>query len=79
MPTRQPIPLTAEPSGWPFLLTVDEIAAVLRKSRKAVYAQIERGLLPGVHRDGRRILIRRDDLVAWIFERRAASPGGSRR
>jgi excisionase family DNA binding protein len=61
------------------LLTADETAALLRTSRKAVYAMAERGLLPGVTRIGRRLLVRRDDLLSWLDERRAASPGGSRR
>lgn len=63
----------------PYLLTIDEVADVLRTSRKAIYSRIERGLLPGVVRDGRRVLLLRDDLLHWIAERRATSPGGSRR
>jgi excisionase family DNA binding protein len=63
----------------PFLLTADEAAALLRTTRKAIYARAERGLLPGVLRDGRRLLVRRDDLLSWLNERRAASPGGTRR
>ena len=41
------------------LLTADEVAALLRTSRKAIYAMAERGLLPGVIRIGRRLLVRR--------------------
>jgi excisionase family DNA binding protein len=65
--------------AWPPLLTASEVAAVLRTSRKAVYAMAERAQLPGVTRIGRRLLVRRDDLVSWLDERRAASPGGNRR
>ena len=36
-------------------LTVDETASLLRTTRKAVYALIERGQLPGVTRLGRRV------------------------
>ena len=61
------------------LLTATETAALLRTSRKAVYAMAERGQLPGVTRIGRRLLMRRDDLLSWLDERRAASPGGLRR
>jgi excisionase family DNA binding protein len=61
------------------LLTANETAALLRTSRKAVYAMAERGQLPGVTRIGRRLLVRRDDLLSWLDERRAASPGGIRR
>jgi excisionase family DNA binding protein len=65
--------------GWPALLTAGEVAVVLRTSRKAVYAMVERARLPGVTRIGRRLLVRRDDLLAWLDERRAASPGGTPR
>ena len=63
----------------PLLLTPEETAALLRTTRKAVYAMAERALLPGVTRLGRRLLIRRDDLLAWLDERRAASPARQRR
>jgi excisionase family DNA binding protein len=63
----------------PLLLTVDEVARLLRTSRKAVYAMAERLQLPGVTGIGRRLLVRRDDLLSWLDERRAASPGGTRR
>ena len=62
-----------------FLLTADEVAALLRTSRKAIYAMAERGLLPGVVRIGRRLLVRRDDLVNWLREGRAPSPSEGRR
>jgi len=63
----------------PVLLTMGEVAALLRTSRKAVYAMGERGQLAGLTRIGRRLLVRRDDLLSWLDERRAASPGGPRR
>ena len=62
----------------PVLLTVAETAALLRTSRKAVYAMVERGQLPGVIRIGRRLLVRRDALVDWLDESCASLPGGSR-
>ncbi|WP_240488922.1 helix-turn-helix domain-containing protein [Labilithrix luteola] len=40
------------------MLTVEDAATLLRTSRKAVYALIERGALPGVVRVGRRVLFR---------------------
>jgi excisionase family DNA binding protein len=58
------------------LLTVSEVAEVLRTSRKAIYAMIERGQLPGVRRIGRRILIRRTDLLHWLDHNCASSLKG---
>ncbi len=66
-------------SGEPVLLTVDETAELLRTTRKAIYALVERGHLPGVIRLGRRVLIRRDELLGSLSEKRTASPGRTRR
>ena len=63
----------------PGLLTPDEVAALLRTTRKAVYAMIARGFLPGVVRLGRRVLFDRAVLLEWLAERRALSPMESRR
>jgi excisionase family DNA binding protein len=63
----------------PLLLTADEAAELLRTSRKAIYAMAERAQLPGITRIGRRLLVRRDDLLAWLDERRATSPERLRR
>ena len=56
------------------LLTVNEVAAVLRTSQKAIYAMIERGQLPGVRRIGRRVLVRRAELLHWLDHNCASSP-----
>ncbi len=58
----------------PHLLTVDEVAALLRTTRKAIYAMSERGVLPGLTRVGRRILFRSDQLVEWLGQKSAPSP-----
>jgi excisionase family DNA binding protein len=58
----------------PALLLVSEVAAILRTSPKAVYAMVERGLLPGVVRIGRRVLVQRGDLVHWLSQKSAPSP-----
>jgi excisionase family DNA binding protein len=60
-------------SGAPVLLTVEEVAAVLRTTRKAIYAMAERGLMPGIVRIGRRVLIREADLVEWLRQKSAPS------
>ena len=54
------------------LLTVDETAALLRTSRKAVYALIERRQIPGVTRLGRRVLVRSDELLDWLRQKSEA-------
>jgi len=58
----------------PVLLTVDEAAEVLRTTRRAIYAMIERRQLPGVIRVRRRVLLRADDLLDWLDQKRAPSP-----
>ena len=62
------------PESLPLLLTVAETATLLRTSPKAVYAMVERGLLPGVTRLGRRVLVRSDDLLDFLDRTRAPSP-----
>ncbi len=57
----------------PTLLTVDEVAAVLRTSKKAVYALVARGQLPGVVRVGRRVLVSQTALLGWLSEKGALS------
>ena len=55
------------------LLTVDEAADLLRTTRRAIYAMIERRQLPGITRIGRRVLLRADDLLHWLDQKRAPS------
>jgi excisionase family DNA binding protein len=61
-------------SELPVFLTADDAADLLRTSRKGIYAMVERGFLPGVTRLGRRVLIRRDDLLDWLRQKSAPSP-----
>lgn len=58
----------------PMLLSADEVAELLRTSRRAVYTMLERGQLPGAVRIGRRVLFRSDDLVGWLAGCRTPSP-----
>ena len=62
----------------PILLTVDEAADLLRTTRRAIYAMIARGQLPGVIRVRRRVLLRTDDLLHWLEQKCAPSPEESR-
>ena len=57
----------------PVLLTVDEAADLLRTTKRAIYAMIERRQLPGVIRVRRRVLVRSDDLLEWLDQKRAPS------
>jgi excisionase family DNA binding protein len=57
----------------PMLLTVDDAANLLRTTRRAIYAMLERRQLPGVIRIRRRILIRSAELLEWLDQKRAPS------
>ncbi len=57
----------------PMLLTVADAADLLRTTKRAIYAMIERRQLPGVIRISRRILLRTDDLLHWLDQKRAPS------
>ena len=63
----------------PQFLTTTEVADLLRTSPKATYAMIARGQLPGVVRIGRRVLVREDELVDWLDQKRTPSPKEQRR
>jgi excisionase family DNA binding protein len=57
----------------PLLLTPNDVAELLRTSRKAIYTMVERGQLPGVVRIGRRVLVRKDALLDWLHQQSALS------
>ena len=61
------------PHRLPALLTSGEVAALLRTTRRAVYAMVEREQLPGVVRLGRRILFRQDAMVDFLRQKSAPS------
>jgi excisionase family DNA binding protein len=52
----------------PSVLTVDELAALLRVERKTVYAAIARGEIPGVRRVGALLRVSRDRVLAWLAQ-----------
>jgi len=52
----------------PAVLTVDEVADLMRVDRKTAYAAIAGGEVPGVRRVGRCIRISRDVLLSWLAE-----------
>ena len=63
----------AASSAPPLLMTTGEVAVLLRTTRKAVYAMVDRQQLPGVTRVGRRVLIRSDQLLHWLRQKSAPS------
>ena len=56
----------------PAVMTVDELAALLRVERKTVYSAIARGEIPGVRRIGRTLRASRDAVLAWLREGRVS-------
>jgi excisionase family DNA binding protein len=61
-------------SAVPLFLNADEAAELLRTTRRAIYAMVERRQLPGVVRLRRRVLFRSDVLLDWLDQKRAPSP-----
>jgi excisionase family DNA binding protein len=55
------------------LLTVHDVASLLRTTSRAIYAMIERDQLPGIVRIGRRVLLRSEDLLHWLDQKSAPS------
>ncbi len=52
--------------GLPPVLTVEEVADLMRVDRKTAYAAIADGQVPGVRRFGRCIRVSRDVLIRWL-------------
>ena len=68
--------LDAQPGSGktPPILTVDELAALLRVDRKLVYECIRRGDIPGVRKIGSKFRICRRTVVAWLAEGQGRVP-----
>ena len=63
----------------PLLLDADDVALLLRTSRRAIYQQHQRGQLPApMDLEQRRLLWDRDAVLEWLGKRRAASRGDPR-
>jgi excisionase family DNA binding protein len=50
----------------PSVLTVDELATMLRVNRKTVYDALSRAEIPGARRVGGRYRIHRDAVLEWL-------------
>jgi excisionase family DNA binding protein len=66
--------VTGDGKSWPVLLTIDEAAALLRTTRRAIYAMVERRQIPGIVRIRRRILFRTEALLDWVDQKSAPLP-----
>lgn len=60
-------------NDFPLLLTVSEVAKLLRTTTKAVYGMNDRRQLPGVVRPNRRLLVREDALLDWLRQKSTPS------
>ena len=72
-PPAQPPRSSHDQLALPHLLTVAEVADLLRTTRKAIYNLIHRDELPGVIRLSRRVLVDRAALVDWLDQKLAVS------
>ena len=61
------------------LLSVDEVAGILRVSRHRVYYLTREGLIGGAIRMGRQVRFDRNRLLDWLEAGGEALPGGWRR
>ncbi|WP_045115843.1 helix-turn-helix domain-containing protein [Plesiocystis pacifica] len=52
----------------PEYLKAEELAALLRVSRKTIYEAVARGEIPGALRVGRLIRFRRDAVLEWLAD-----------
>ncbi len=62
----------------PALLTVEETAEILRTTTNAIYTMASRAKLPGAVHVGRRLLVRRRELLEFLNEGRVPPPKRSR-
>lgn len=62
----------------PQVLTVEEVAELMRVDRKTAYAAIAEGGVPGVRRIGRCIRVSRDVLLRWLEQGEIKRSRGSR-
>jgi excisionase family DNA binding protein len=72
-PMRTRVEQSVDVRAMPILLTVGDAADLLRTTRRAIYAMLERRQLPGVIRIRRRVLIRSAELLEWLDQKRAPS------
>ena len=52
----------------PLLLKVDEVAELLRVTKRSIYTMVDRGQIPGITKVGGRLRFRRDAIEAWLAD-----------
>lgn len=62
----------------PAVLTVAELALLLRLDRKTAYAAIGRGEIPGFRRIGGRLRGSRETVLRWLAEGQGSVPRSTR-
>jgi excisionase family DNA binding protein len=67
-PEQAPLSESAPCEPLSDVLTVAELARLLRVERKTVYAAIHRGEIPGVRRVGSLLRASRDTVLAWLAQ-----------
>ena len=67
---------SAQKERLPSILTVDELAALLRINRKTCYEAISRREIPGAQKIGRTIRVSRDAVLAWLAGQSRVSGSG---
>lgn len=77
--TTANIPSHNSPAEVPLLMTVEDVAKLLRTTTRAIYAMVERRQLPGVVRIGRRVLFRTADLLDWLNQKSSPSQRSEQR
>jgi excisionase family DNA binding protein len=65
-------------SDSPAVLTVAELAVLLRLDRKTAYAAIGRGEIPGFRRIGGRLRGSRETVLRWLAEGQGRAPQSTR-
>jgi excisionase family DNA binding protein len=66
-----------QPGLTPKFLTVDEVADLLRVSRRSVYDWVSQGVIP-FHKAGRRTIFLLDEILEWTNRDDEAEPDSSR-
>ncbi|MFB3738722.1 MAG: helix-turn-helix domain-containing protein [Candidatus Velamenicoccus archaeovorus] len=66
-----------EPTGLPELLTVPEVAKVLRRSRSSTYELLKAGEIPAVKIGRRGVRVRRESLEIFIRESETGTTAGT--